>query len=233
MKYNYGSYNKFNDTEQWIRITEGCPNQCPYCYEPKEYKIFPMPEIVRNKVKIMDMNLLCKPEAKEIIQELGRARVADKMVYYELICGIDYRFLTPEIAEELKYNRFKNIRLAWDWGYNQQKAIKQAIEMLIKAGYTNKEITIFMVCNWKIPYLENLKKMDLCKIWRVKIADCWFDNQLSPNIKPIHWTAEQIKDFRHKCRKHNQLVNFGYDPEFKISEKQLDLSTLKEDVNVR
>ena len=44
VKYNYGSYNKCNDTEQWIRITEGCPNQCPYCYEPEEMKFFGGPQ---------------------------------------------------------------------------------------------------------------------------------------------------------------------------------------------
>lgn len=52
--YSYGAYNKFDGQEQWIRITEGCPNQCPYCAEPREFKIFDIPEIVRNKVKILD-----------------------------------------------------------------------------------------------------------------------------------------------------------------------------------
>ena len=26
IKYSYGPYNKYNDNEQWIRITEGCPH---------------------------------------------------------------------------------------------------------------------------------------------------------------------------------------------------------------
>ena len=85
--------------------------------------------------------------------------------------------------------------------------------MLKKSGYGKGDITVFMVCNWKRTYNENLQKMDLCKVWNVKIADCWFDNQTPPDIKPIHWTEQEIKDFRKKCRKHNQLVNFGIDPE--------------------
>ena len=72
---------------------------------------------------------------------------------------------------------------------------------------------IFVLCNWKIPYKVNLIKMDLCKIWNVKIHDAYFDNQLPPKIKPIHWTIEQIRDFRHKVRKHNQMVNFKIDPD--------------------
>ena len=66
--------------------------------------------------------------------------------------------------------------------------------------------------------------MDLCKVWNVKIADCWFDNQLSPNIKPIYWTQEQIKEFRKKVRKHNQLVNFGIDPELNCDQGEMVLS---------
>ncbi len=219
MKYSYGAYNKFNETEQWIRLTEGCPHHHPYCYEPQEIKVFDIPEIVRNKVKIMDMNLLCKPEALSIIDELWGKRVRGKVVYYELICGIDYRFLTQEIANHLKLARFINIRLAWDWWYKNQYAIHKAIEMLSTAGYESKKLMVFMVCNWKIPYQENLKKLDLCKIWNVKVSDCYFDNQVSPKIKPIHWNTVEIRDFRRRVRKHNQLVTFGIDPEITKSEE--------------
>jgi len=214
--YSYGSYNKYDDKEQWIRITEGCPHNCPFCYEPTEIKIFEIPEIVRNDVKIMDMNLLCKPKALQIIKELGSKQVNKKVVYYELICGIDYRFLTQEIANELKKNRFKNIRIAWDWFLRDQYAIKDAVNKLLKAGYKRNDIMVFMICNWRIPYEMNCKKLDLCKVWNVKICDCYFDGQISPNIIPIYWTDKQNKTFRNKVRKHNQLVNFRIDPEVKL-----------------
>jgi len=211
--YSFGAYNKIGETEQYIRITEGCPNQCAYCAEPAEFKVFGVPEIVRNDVKIMDMNLLAKPEALAIIRDLGSRLVDGKVVYYELICGIDYRFLTPELAAALKAARFVKMRLAWDWGFAEQKRIKHAVDMMQTAGF--RDLSAFMICNWRITYEECLRKMDLCKVWRVKICDCYFDNQLSPHIEPRFWTADQIKDFRHRCRKHNQLVNFGIDPEFK------------------
>ena len=214
-KYSYGAYNSIKpDTdEQWIRITEGCPNQCPYCYEPKEYKIFGVPEITRNEVKIMDMNLLAKPEAIHILAQLAGKRVNGKVVHYELVCGIDYRFLTPNLVGMLKSARFDKIRIAWDWSFKEQKRIKAAIEMLLKVGYKPNNIMIFMICNWKIPYSENLQKLDLCKVWGVQVSDCYFDNQTFPNVVPIHWKSEELKDFRHKCRKHNQIVNFKIDPE--------------------
>ena len=217
VKYSYGSYNKFNDTEQWIRITEGCPHNCPYCYEPQEQKVFGIPHIRRNDVKIMDMNLLCKDKSLDIIKSLGEQRVNSKVVYYELVCGIDYRFLTQEIANELKKSRFKKIRIAWDWFMRDQYAIKDGINKLLKAGYRNNDIMIFMICNWKIPYKMNCKKLDLCKVWNVKVADCYYDNQtFEKGVIPLFWTDKQNRTFKKNCRKHNQLVNFGIDPEVRL-----------------
>ncbi len=215
VKYSYGVYNKSNNKEQWIRLTEGCPHNCPWCYEPQEIKIFGIPKIIRNDVTIMDMNLLAKKEALDIIKELGSKKVNKKVVYYHLNAGLDYRFLTQKLANILKQSRFKSNRLAWDWGMDHQYKLKDAILMLLKAGYSRKEITIYMVCNYKINYNECCRKLDLLKVWKIKCVDCWYDNQTSPNIIPLYWNDSQIKDFRTKCRKHNQLVNFEIDPEGK------------------
>lgn len=215
VKYSYGPYNMVKEDEQWIRLTEGCPHNCMWCYEPSKIKVFNIPKIVRNNVTVIDMNLLCKKEAIDIIKELGSKKVNNKVVYYHLNTGIDYRFLTQKLANALKDNRFKSNRLAWDWGMNHQYKLKDAIGYLLKAGYRTVDITIYMVCNYKFTYEECLRKLDLCKVWNVKVVDCWYDNQVSPNIIPLHWDDEQIKDFRYKCRKHNQLVNFKIDPEVK------------------
>ncbi len=213
--YSTGPYNKMDDSEQWIRVSQGCPNNCPFCYEPPEEMLFPFPSLERNRVKIMDMNLLSKPTAMSLIESFGSQRVNNRVVYYELVCGIDYRFLTPEIAGALKDARFQKMRLAWDFGYKKQFAIKKAIKLLLAVGYKSKDLTVFMICNWQISYEECLKKLYLCAIWSVKVADCYFDGQTSPRIVPIGWTGEQIKAFRRQVRKHNQLVNFGIDPEVK------------------
>ena len=223
VKYSLGPYNKHNDQEQWIRITEGCPNQCPYCYEPREFKIFGIPELTRPVVKIMDMNLLAKPDALCILQALADKRIYGKQPHYELICGIDYRFLTQDLANAMykaKIGRFnkKNswkygMRLAWDWHFDQQSRIRKAIRILEKAGYKRENIMVFMIANWEITYEECLRKLNMLKYWGVQVDDCYWDNQLSPNIIPLKWTAQEIKNFRHICRKHNQIVAWGIDIE--------------------
>ena len=216
MIYSKGEQNIVTDDYQVIRLSEGCPHKCPWCYEWKEignnWKIFSIPEIVRRDVRITDMNLLAKPESLELIQQFKDIRVNKKVIYPWLVCGIDYRFLTPEIAQALKDSRFVNMHIAWDWHYSDQKKIKKAVDCLKKVGY--QDISIFMICNHPvISYRENLKKLDLCKYWGCKINDCYFDNQVSPNIIPISWQHFDIKAFRKAVRKHNQIVGFGIDPE--------------------
>jgi len=214
--YSYGSYNVVRGDKQAIRITEGCIWNCPWCYEPTEIKVFGIPKIVRNDILIYDMNLLCKSQALQIIEDLGKVRVNDKVVKYQLVCGIDYRFLTQKIADALHQNRFKRIRLAWDSFYSEQRKIKKAIELLLKAGYKRNEIMVFFLCNFKqVDFAEACLKLDLCKVWNVKVCDCYFDGQVMPHVSAFYWTEREIKEFRHKVRKHNQLVNFGIDPEVK------------------
>jgi len=213
VNYSYGPYNKFDDREQWIRLTEGCPHNCPWCYEPKEIKVFEIPEIIRHDVKIMDMNFLAKKDALQILRSLPVNN--GKKIVYEFICGIDYRFLTPEIAEEMRNHHFKRVRLAWDWFYKDQLKIKDKLKILYEVGYKPEDLIIFMICNHpSVSYEENCKKLDLCKIWNVKVADCYFDNQLKIFEKfiPIGWTTEQAHDFRRSVRKHNRLVNWKIDP---------------------
>jgi hypothetical protein len=214
--YSKGVQNIITDGFQVIRLSEGCPHTCPWCYEWREigdqWNIFPLPKIIRHDVRITDMNLLAKPEALELIQQFKDIRVEGKVIYPWLVCGIDYRFLTPEIAQALKDSRFINIHIAWDWRYSDQKKIKKAVDCLKKVGYN--EISIFMICNHpSVSYRENCKKLDLCKYWGCKVNDCYYDNQISPNIVPIGWNIFEIREFRKAVRKHNQICGFGIDPE--------------------
>lgn len=230
VNYSLGPYNKVKGDQQWIRISEGCvwADQDTFCYESREIKWFGIPEIEKNKVGIMDMNLFCKPQALETIKTLGEQRVNGKVVHYEMLCGIDYRFLTDELAQALWTSRFgtfnkkggwhRYIRIAWDWQFSDQKKIQDAIKKLEKAGYSREEIMVFIICNWEVPYNENLRKLDLCKIWGVKVADCYYDNQVGPKFIPLHWTLDKIYDFRRKVRKHNQMIRFKFDPQPSINQ---------------
>lgn len=210
--YDYPQVNYLSGSLQRIETHRGCPNKCPYCYEPDINVTFPIPKIERNQVQILDMNFLVQSTIVSRIRELSEQKVNKRVVYYEAVCGFDYRYLTQEIANELKVARFKRIRLAWDYGYREQLKIKDAVAKMLKAGFKREDLMIFMIVNWKIPKWECERKLDLLKVWNLKVCDCCFDGGHKHAI-PFHWTEREIQEFRWKSRKHNQLVNFKMDPQ--------------------
>ena len=199
---------------QTIKITEGCPNACEYCYEPKEIKDLGFLQSDQyNHFKIIDMNFLANPNALKYLRELTPA----KNRIYELICGLDYRLLTPEIAGLLYEKGFIKIRWAWDYTFNDQKKQRKTFLMLKKAGFQPLKMSVFILANWKTSFKDCVKKLDLLKVWGVVVNDCCFDGGYK-NTKSIYWTYEQIKTFRRLCRTHNLMLKFGIDPEYKYSD---------------
>lgn len=195
---------------QKIKFTDGCPNGCLYCYEPKVEPKYYYPnwdKSSKDLIQILDMNFLSNPQALIILKALPKAK-------YEFVCGIDYRILTQEIADLMKEKGFIKVRWAWDYNFSLQKKQQKTWKMFRKAGYRNESLSVFMIVNWKIPFIECCMKLDLLKVWNVKVNDCCYNGGYKI-AKPIYWTPEQIKKFRLMCRKHNQMILFKIDPQYK------------------
>lgn len=202
---------------QKILLTDGCPNKCSYCYEPlREVKFYPVPEISDKEVQILDMNFLSNPNSLEILKNLPKAK-------YEFVCGIDFRRLTQEICNLMKKKRFIKVRWAWDYGFSQQRVHNKIWKMFKKAGYRNEDLSVFVLVNWKIPFSECCMKLDLLKIWNVKVDDCCYDggypkSEIDFNNNPRFndkrfWKYENIKKFRKMSRSHNLMVLFKIHPD--------------------
>lgn len=212
-----------------IQFTKGCPNNCEYCYEPKEIEQFPpfsqLQELVNVKeVQIKDMNFLANPDHLSILQQMLKNN-------YELICGVDYRILTQQICDLMKVKGFIKVRWAWDYSIGQQKTQKKTLEKFKKAGYKPKELSVFILVNWKISYRECLKKLKLLLSWNVKVNDCCFDGGYPKSKREYEdptgrfegkrfWKYEEIKAFRKECRENNHIVLFGIYPELKTNDMQ-------------
>jgi len=223
-KYQYGPINQVIEGKvQKIKTFEGCPHNCPYCDEPTGRKYFEIPELVCDKILEVSQNILYREDAKQYLIELG---MTGREV--ELVCGVDFRLLdmeTAEILREFKFGWFnkkwkwsRGIRIAWDWFVDDQYKIIDAIKLLLGAGFNQSEIMVFMIVNWKVPLWECELKLDLLKVWGVKVCDCCFDGGHA-NAIPEYWSQKEIDYFRAKCALHNQLVNYKIYPDLQRAKR--------------
>ena len=241
---------------QVIHASRGCVRKCKFCgvhiIEPEglksETSILPLiarPKNGRRKLcdadiasddyvidkrnlVFYDNNLLANEHIEDLLSELTLLKRRREIGWCESQSGFDGRILEkkPHLAHMLKAAGFRSPRIAWDWGISQGSSVKSQIDLLVAAGYACKEIYVFMIYNWGIPFLEMEAKRVRCFEWRVQIADCRFRplNQTDDRYRPnalhqtqgyhIHeakgWTDALVKQFRRNVRRQNICVRHGF-----------------------
>jgi len=218
---------------QIIHTTRGCPRNCEFCgtwkIEPKfESKKSIRTEMIKRKIVFYDNNLLKSQYIEDILNELITLKQEKKILWCESQSGFDGRVLKekPYLGKMLKKAGFRYPRIAWDWGYNQFKEIREQIDILVLGGYNFKDIYVFMLYNWDIPFEEMERKRIKCLEWKVQIADCRYRPliQISDKYNPrkeqtnadyhIHteagWTDALVKQFRKNVRRQNICVRHGF-----------------------
>ena len=180
-------------------VTVGCPKQCEYCFS-QDFRFHQYPEVNRNKVFLTDQNLLALKDVEAMLYRLGEERVNAKVVYYELIAGLDKDYLTSRNAVALYKNRFKSVKFSWDNSYAADaKKVCIALGLLEGAGYRLRDLKVFMLCNHQITFAENLRKLRYLWERGVQVADCWFRED-------YYWPDAERKLFRFLCRRMNMLI---------------------------
>ncbi len=225
--------NGFKIDYQIIHTSRGCETKCKFCGTWKIEPIFVSKKSIKNEIKFKkivfyDNNLLQNPHIENILNELIILKKHNKILWCESQSGFDGRILLkyPFLAKLIKKSGFKNPRIAWDGLYSNYKNIKKQIDLLIDAGYRSKEIFIFVLYNWNIPFSDMEKKRKKCWSWKVQIADCRFRplDQLFDNYNSrkkqnnndyyIHekkgWTDNLVKLYRSNIRKQNICVRHDF-----------------------
>lgn len=216
---------------QIMHASRGCSRKCSFCgtwkIEPDQsFRSSIRRRISSGKIVFYDNNLLANPAIKRILKELAKASWEGKPVVSESQSGFDGRILEkhPDLAKHLKKARFVNPRIAWDGKYEGHPRILRQIGILEDGGFTRKNVGIFMLFNWRIPYEDMEKKRLKCWEWGVQINDCRYRplNQLYDDFNCrkeqtgkdyfIHpkWTDQQVKEFRRSIRRHNICVRQGF-----------------------
>lgn len=219
---------------QIIHTSRGCIRNCTFCgvrqiepdFEPKQSI---KKEIKKRKIVFYDNNFLANPNIDNILGELVTLKKGKKILWCESQSGFDGRVLEekPYLGKMLKKAGFRDPRIAWDWGYNQFREFEEQIDILVEGGYNSRDISIFMLYNWDIPFEKMEQKRIRCWEWQVQIADCRYRplNQTFDEYNPmkkdqtnddyyIHtetgWTDALVKQFRKNVRRQNICVRHRF-----------------------
>jgi len=212
---------------QIVHTSRGCTRRCTFCgtwrIEPEFTCVDSVVGMIKKrKLVFYDNNLLANPHIDKILQELADYRTEKGLpLRCESQSGFDLHLLTAERAKLLKQAHFVNTRIAWDGRYKSWPTVKQAIELLEKAGYERKHIYIFMIYNHALSYREMKQKLEACRRWGVRVIDCRYrpldstEDNYRPGPKPqedgeyyVHkgWTDAQVRRFRRNVRRQNIAV---------------------------
>jgi len=227
----YPAYDLIDVNYQIIHGMRGCTRTCSFCgiwrLEKKSFKNSKQiqKEIKSNKVIFYDNNFLANPDIENILTMLSVHKHDNKVIQCDSQSGIDGRILEdkPYLASMLKKARFKEIRIAWDFGFDQYKRVENWINILKSVGYNHRNIFAFMIYNWNFDYDQMELKRNKCLEWNIQIADCRYRplnatyDHYNGNILNqtndeyfIHqnWTDFEVKQFRRNVRQHNICIRY-------------------------
>jgi len=236
---------------QILHASRGCPRECGFCGTWRIEPEFTPESSVKERIHFpgvvfYDNNFLMNPYVEGILGELIELRRQGKLRWVESESGLDGRILVdrPHLASMLREAGFRYPRIAWDWGYDQKRHIEEQIRILTRAGYKSRDIFVFMLYNYHIPFEEMERKRIKCWEWQVQIADCRFRplDQLSDDYRPQvigqtsadyyiceGWDDALVKQFRRNVRRQNICVRMGYQVYSSAAEhKRLDKAELRQ-----
>ncbi len=234
---------------QILHASRGCERHCEFCgtwrIEPSFQPLATLDgHLFSRKLVFYDNNFLMNPNCEALLQELIDRKKYGQLEWCESQSGFDGRVLLmrPHLARMIRQAGFRSPRIAWDWGYEQMASIQRQVGLFREAGYPAKEIYVFMVYNWNLPFDVMEEKRKACFGWHVQISDCRFRpldqmydhysglkrNQTSADYY-IHpqWTDPLVKQFRRNVREQNICVRHG----FQVYSRKLENKALSKELS--
>ena len=216
--------------------TRGCVRKCAFCAVPRlEGKTWGPAQGIRDlvwpghkKAVLWDNNILAVPNWKDVVAELKELDVD-----VDFNQGLDARFVTDEVAQELAGLKLYPIRMAYDIP-NERKALERAIPALEQAGFRRRNIMVYTLFNFMDTPEDFLQRVINLLSWGVVSYPMRYEplNSLVKNkyVSP-HWTAEQLE----LVARARRVMGYGgaFPPYTALLEKFRKASSFEEAFSVR
>jgi hypothetical protein len=180
------------------------------------------------KAILWDNNILAVENWRDVVSELR-----DMDVDVDFNQGLDARFVTDEIAQELAGLKLYPIRMAYDIP-NERKALERAIPALERAGFRRRNIMVYTLFNFTDNPEDLLQRVIDLLSWGVVSYPMRYEplNSLVKNkyVSP-HWTAKKLE----MVARARRVMGYGgaFPPYAALLEKFRSASSFEEAFSVR
>lgn len=162
---DYSLYPDLTKNTAYGFLTRGCPNNCDFCIVSKKegrksIKVADLSEfwIGQSRIKLLDANMLACKDRTELLQQL-----AESGARVNFVQGLDARFITEEVAAQLKEIKTDIVHFAFDFMKFEEtitKGLRIYKEICNPPDY---KAIVYMLTNYNTTIEEDLYRLEIIR----------------------------------------------------------------------
>ncbi len=162
---DYSLYPDLTKNTAYGFLTRGCPNNCEFCIVSKKegrksIKVADLSEFWRGQshIKLLDANILACKDRAELLRQL-----AESGARVNFVQGLDARFITEEVAVQLKEIKTDVVHFAFDF-MKFEKTITKGLRIYKEiCNPPDRKATVYMLTNYNTTIEEDLYRLEIIR----------------------------------------------------------------------
>jgi hypothetical protein len=162
---DYALYPELTKNTAYGFLTRGCPNDCGFCLvSAKEgrcsLKVADLSEFWNGQkyIKLLDPNLLACKERVDLINQL-----AESGAHVDFTQGLDARFITANVAEQLKRVKVERVHFAFDFIKNETAIIQGLNTYKQICNTRERDAIVYILTNYDTTFDEDMYRINAVK----------------------------------------------------------------------
>ena len=162
---DYSLYPELTKDTAFGFLTRGCPNNCPFCIVSKKegrksVKVADLNEFWRGQknIDLLDPNLLACADRKDLLQQL-----IDSGARVNFNQGLDARFITDEVAEQLSQINISRVHFAFDLMKNKEQIAKGLECWARHTKWNFRDQIVYILTNYNTTFDEDMERITIVR----------------------------------------------------------------------
>lgn len=160
---DYSLYPDLTKGKAFGFLTRGCCNNCDFCIVSKKEgmcskKVADLSEFWngQKEIVLLDANILACKDRIELLNQL-----ADSKAKVDFTQGLDARFITEDVADDLERIKIKTVHFAFDFMKNEKAIIRGLRTYKEIVGTSDRNAIVYILTNFDTTIEEDLYRVNM------------------------------------------------------------------------